>query len=125
MLSKARKRELKMINLIDDMKELIESLETAEEDNEIRELNDSQKDMIRNHFNTYINFKYFEDGGYAFIMSSESFKRFEYYLGFEYEKEYIQSKVEINGQIIVTYEYDSEKADDLFVELRELEEDEE
>ena len=114
-----------MMNLLNEMKELIESIEIAEENKEIRKLNDSQKDMIQNNFNTYINFNYFEDDGYTFIMSPESFKRFEYYLGMEYDKEYIQSKIEINGQIIVTYEYDSERADDLFAELRELEENEE
>ena len=55
-------------------------------------------------------------------MEKNDFAKFEYHIGMEYEKEYIESTVIINDTAMVTYSYDSTRAEQLINTLNELSE---
>lgn len=57
-----------------------------------------------------------------FIMSKNSFKTFEYYQGFEYERSHIAWKLELDGDVIVAYSEDSARAMKLIQHISEVEE---
>ena len=101
--------------------EMLESLKDVQEIlkdcSELKEITNEQKYAMKDKFNTWINFEYCEDGGYIFLMSEENFKSFEYYLGMEYEKENIETKINSNGNILVIYSYDSERAGEIVESL--------
>jgi hypothetical protein len=104
--------------IIDKIKAEVESLEELE----FKELNGEQKQYLRNNFNAYVNFKYAQDDYYdniIFICSKETFKSLEHYLGFEYERESIEYKIEINNKVIVSYS-ESERVENLIVNLESL-----
>lgn len=105
---------------IESIKELLEVVES----DSMKELNKSQRKFLRDRFNTYINFEYTEDANYILKMSEEAFKSFEYYLGMEYEKEYILTLIKANGYVVVEYDTESSRLADIFEELAELEEEE-
>ena len=73
-------------NILDSLREIEEILN----DYEFKEATKEQKKMLRNNFNKSFNFEYCTIQ-YAFLMSESSFKLFEYYMGMEYEKEYIET----------------------------------
>lgn len=106
---------------IESIKELLEIVES----DDMKELNKAQKKYIRDRFNTYISFEYTEDANYILKMSESAFNNFEYYLGMEYDKEYILTFIKAEGYVIVEYETASSRLSDIFEELKELEETEE
>jgi hypothetical protein len=99
------------------LKELVEII-----DSDFRRLNTEQKRFIENNYNTYINFEYTEDGGYIFVMDRDNFDWFECLIGMESERDNIESIITINKSIMVTYSYDSTRAEQLINTLNELSE---
>jgi hypothetical protein len=57
-----------------------------------------------------------------FAMSKNSFRSFEYYQGFEYERNDIAWKIELDGDVIVAYSEDSQRAMKLIQNISEIEE---
>ena len=110
-----------MNNIQNEMLEQIEVINDILK-SDFKEINERQQEKIKKNFNCYISFNYLEDGGYIFLMSEDSFKDFEYYIGMEYEKEYIESKVVANEIVMVIYSYDSSRTKELIEDLRKLEE---
>lgn len=108
--------------LNDDMLESIQEIQEVLENDEFKELTDKQKEVLKDNFNTFIKFEYCDDGSYIFLMSENNFKNFEYYLGMEYEKDYIDTKININGNVLVIYDYDSDRTKELFELLEKNEE---
>lgn len=106
-----------------DLESIRELLEVIESD-EMKELNKAQRKFLKDRFNTYINFEYTEDANYILKMSEEAFKNFEYYLGMEYDREYILTLIKSDGEVIVEYDTDSKRLTDIFEELAELEDEE-
>ena len=104
-------------NILESLQEVQEILEN----NEFEELINEQKKALQDNFNRVINFEYCEDGGYIFLMPENTFKDFEYYIGMEYETEFIDTKFSLNGNILVIYDYDCSRAKDLFELLEENE----
>lgn len=106
---------------------MLYSLEDALEvfkDLTFKELTREQMKAIREQFNTSIMFEY-EPDEYVFIMSCETFKQFEYYLGMEYERNDIDIKCEINGNVLVQYNIDNERVAKLIDLLESSDKDEE
>lgn len=101
-------------NFIESLQEAIESIQDAE----FKELTEEQQDKINKNYNTYINFEYSADIN-TFIMSEDAFKRFEYYLGMEYEKDDIVNKIALDGNIFVAYDIDNDRVNDLIELLEE------
>lgn len=104
-----------------DIESIKDLLEVVEGD-EMKQLNKTQRKFLKDRFNTYINFEYTEDGGYILKMSESAFGNFEYYLGMEYDKEYILTLIKSEGEVIVEYDTDSKRLSNIFEELEELEE---
>lgn len=104
-----------------DTESIKELLEIVESD-EMKELNKKQKQYIRDRFNTYINFEYTEDANYILKMSNSDYKSFNYYLGMEYEKDYILTVIQDSNYTIVEYDTDCDRLRDIFESLEELEE---
>lgn len=105
-----------------NMIESLQGIQEILEGNDFKALADKQREILNSNYNTYITFEYCEDGGYIFLMSESMFKKFEYYLGMEYEKKDIVIKINLEGNVLVSYDYDSERAEELFELLKENEE---
>lgn len=99
---------MKKDNMISSLQDLQDKLENVD----FKELNQDQKHLIKDRFNTYVNFEYAPDEN-MFIMSAEAFKQFEYYLGMEYEKDDIELKCEIDDNVAVCYNVDNERVSEL------------
>jgi hypothetical protein len=80
------------------IQELIDSLS-------LEELTQEQRQILRDNYNTYINFEcgFDTEDSIVFKMKKRSFGHFEYYLGMEYEKEDIIYKIETGDEIVVAY----------------------
>ena len=102
--------------------ELIKELIDVVEKGDLKKLNAEQKDYIRKNFNTYINFEYTEDANCILKMSNSDYKSFNYYLGMEYEKDYILTVISDSNYTIVEYDTDCDRLRDIFESLEELEE---
>ena len=88
---------------------IVDEIEIAE----FKELTEKQQQLINRRFNTYINFEYCNDNGIAFIISENDFKNFEYFLGMEYEREDILTKVAIDDIVYVVYDSNNERVNEL------------
>ena len=110
-------------NMLESLQEVQEILEGCN----FKKLTDNQKEVLNGNYNTSINFEYcgYEDSeadGYILLMSESNFKKFEYFLGMEYEKDNIEIKVVLNGNVLIIYSDDSNRAKELFNLLKENEE---
>lgn len=101
-------------NMLESLQEVQEILRC----NEFKKLTDKQKDSLNNN----CDFEYCEDGSYIFLMSENMFENFEYYLGMKQERDNINIKINLDGYVLVTYDYDSNRAKELFNLLKENEE---
>lgn len=105
--------------IIGTLKEELELLETLE----FKKVNAAQKQMLKNDYNFYTaGLEYAEDdwGNVIFICSNDTLRNMEYYLGLEYDKDYIEYKMSNNRKTIVSYS-GSERAEKLLGKLRENE----
>ena len=66
------------------VKTLIEEVEEAIENKEVKTLNRQQEKYLKDHYNTLVKFNYFEDdmGNYVVSMTKGAYKSFRYYLVF-------------------------------------------
>ena len=94
------------------VKSLIEDVEKAIENKEIKTLNTS-----------FVKFDYFEDdmGNYIVSMTKDAYKSFRYYLGMEYEDGYILQQLQDENDVIIVYDYDCERLSHIIEELEKIE----
>ena len=106
------------------VKTLIEDVEKAIENREVKTLNSKQEIYLKDHYNSFIKFDYFEDdmGNYIVSMSKGAYKSFRYYLGMEYEDDYILQQLQDENDVIIVYDYDCKRLSNIIEELEEIEE---
>ena len=106
------------------VKTLIEDVEKAIENKEVKSLNTQQEIYLKDNYNSFIKFNYFEDnmGNYIVSMTKDDYKSFRYYLGMEYEDDYILQQLQDENDVIIVYDYDCERLSNIIEELEEIEE---
>ena len=105
------------------VKTLIEDVEEAIENKEVKTLNSQQEKYLKNRYNSFINFDYFEDdmGNYVVSMTKGTYKSFRYYLGMEYEDGYILQQLQDENDVIIVYDYDCKRLSHIIEELEKIE----
>lgn len=106
---------------IEEMSELLQEIKEIVENCEFKTVTNEQEDVLRKHFNRGLTFDYCQDGGYIFLMSEDSFKSFDYYMGMEYEREEIELKVQLGDNVLVIYSNCCERAKEIIDLLDENE----
>ena len=93
------------------IKSLIEDVEKAIENKEVKTLSTS-----------FVKFEYFEDdmGNYVVSMTKEAYKSFRYYLGMEYEDDYILQQLQDENDVIIVYDYDCKRLSHIIEELEKI-----
>ena len=86
------------------IKSLIEDVEKAIENKEVKTLSTS-----------FVKFDYFEDdmGNYVVSMTKGDYKSFRCYLGMEYEDDYILQQLQDENDVIIVYDYDCERLNNI------------
>ena len=104
------------------IKILIEDVEKAIENREIKTLNSQQEIYLKDNYNSLVKFVYFEDdmGNYVVSMTKGAYKSFRYYLGMEYEDDYILQQLQDENDVIIVYDYDCERLSNIIEELEEI-----
>ena len=107
---------------LDGIKTLIEEVEKAIENKEIKTLNSQQEIYLKDHYNSFIKFDYFEDdmGNYVVSMTKGAYKSFRYYLGMEYEDDYILQQLQDENEVIIVYDYDCERLSHIIEKLEKI-----
>ena len=105
------------------IKSLIEDVESAIENKEVKTLNRQQEKYLKDRYNSFVKFEYFEDdmGNYVVSMTKDDYKSFRYYLGMEYEDDYILQQLQDENEVIIVYDYDCEKLSHIIEELEKIE----
>lgn len=98
--------------LKDEMLKSLEEIKAILEESEFKKVTTKQKNVMREHFNKSVNFEYCPITA-TFLMSEDAFNSFEYYLGMEYEKDEIETKINLGENILVIYSRDCDKVRDL------------
>ena len=90
------------------IKTLIEDVEKAIENREVKTLSTS-----------FVKFDYFEDdnGNYVVSMTKDAYKSFRYYLGMEYEDDYIVQQLQDENDVIIVYDYDCERLSNIIEKI--------
>ena len=90
------------------VKSLIEDVEKAIENKEVKTLSTS-----------FVKFDYFEDdmGNYVVSMTKEAYKSFRCYLGMEYEDDYILQQLQDENDVIIVYDYDCERLSNIIEKI--------
>ena len=103
------------------VKTLIEDVESAIENKEVKTLNRQQEKYLKDRYNSFVKFEYFEDdmGNYVVSMTKDAYKSFRYYLGMEYEDDYILEQLQYENDVIIVYNYDCERLSNIIEELEE------
>ena len=101
--------------------EMLESINIIQQilEGDFKEVNKQQEEELHKQFNKYLSFQYINDGGYIFLMDSDTFKDFKYYLGMGYELS--ETCINMDDNVLVTYDYDCVRAKELFELLKEFE----
>ena len=101
------------------IKSLIEDVEKAIENKEVKTLNRQQEKYLKDNYNSFVNFDYFEDdmGNYVVSMTKEAYKSFKYYLGMEYEDYYILQQLQYENDVIIVYDYDCERLSNIIEKI--------
>ena len=104
------------------VKTLIEDVERAIENKEVKTLNSQQEIYLKDHYNSFMKFDYFEDdmGNYVVSMTKGAYKSFRYYLGMEYEDGYILEQLQYENDVIIVYDYDCERLSNIIEELEKI-----
>lgn len=105
------------------VKTLIEDVEEAIENKEVKTLNNQQEKYLKDNYNSFVNFDYFEDdmGNYVVSMTKTAYKLFRYFLGMEYEDEHILQQLEDENDVIIVYGYNCKRLSHIIEELEEIE----
>lgn len=107
------------MNILNELKGVVSSLEELE----FKEVNSEQIAAINENYNCYISdLQYSENewGDVIFICSTGSFKKMQYYMGLEYEDEYIEYELYFGNMIVVSYS-GSDRASEVLEVLRKHE----
>ena len=90
------------------IKSLIEDVEKAIENKEVKTLS-----------TPFVKFNYFEDdmGNYIVSMTKYDYKLFRYFLGMEYEDDYILEQLQYENDVIIGYEYDCERLSNIIEKI--------
>ena len=90
------------------IKSLIEDVEKAIENKEVKTLSTS-----------FVKFDYFEDdmGNYVVSMTKGDYKSFRCYLGMEYEDDYILQQLQDENDVIIVYDYACERLSNIIEKL--------
>ena len=104
------------------VKTLIEEVEEAIENKEVKTLNRQQEKYLKDHYNSFVKFVYFEDdmGNYIVSMTKEAYKSFRYYLGMEYEDDYILQQLQDENDVIIVYDYACERLSNIIEKLEKI-----
>ena len=104
------------------IKTLIGDVERAIENKEVKTLNNQQEIYLNNNYNSFVKFNYFEDdmGNYVVSMTKTAYKLFRYFLGMEYEDDYILQQLEDENDVIIVYDYDCERLSNIIEKLEEI-----
>ena len=104
------------------VKTLIEEVEEAIENKEVKTLNRQQEKYLKDNYNTLVKFDYFEDdmGNYVLSMTKTAYKLFRYFLGMEYEDDYILQQLQDENDVIIVYDYDCKRLSHIIEELEEI-----
>ena len=104
------------------VKTLIEDVESAIENKEVKTLNRQQEKYLKDRYNSFVKFEYFEDdmGNYVVSMTKDAYKSFRYYLGMEYEDDYILEQLQYENDVIIVYNYDCERLSNIIEELEKI-----
>ena len=104
------------------VKTLIEEVEEAIENKEVKTLNRQQEKYLKDNYNTLVKFDYFEDdmGNYVLSMTKTTYKLFRYFLGMEYEDDYILQQLQDENDVIIVYDYDCERLSNIIEELEKI-----
>ena len=104
------------------VKTLIEDVEGAIENKEVKTLNSQQEKYLKDNYNSFIKFDYFEDdfGNYIVSMTKDAYKSFRYYLGMEYEDDYILHQLQDENDVIIVYDYECERLSNIIEELEKI-----
>lgn len=105
-----------------EMADLLQEVQGILEDCDFKTVTKEQKGILRENYNKGMIFDYCQDGGYIFLMSENDFKTFEYHMGMEYAKEEIEIKMQLNGNVLVAYYDNCERAKEIIDLLEENEE---
>ena len=94
------------------IKSLIEDVEKAIENKEVKTLSTS-----------FVKFNYFEDdmGNYVVSMTKGDYKSFRCYLGMEYEDDYILQQLQDENDVIIVYDYACERLSNIIEKLEKIE----
>ena len=105
------------------IKSLIEDVEKAIENKEVKTLSRQQEKYLKDRYNSFVKFEYFEDdmGNYVVSMTNEAYKSFKYYLGMEYEYDCILEQLYYENDVIIVYDYDCKRLSNIIKELEEIE----
>ena len=101
---------------------LIEDVEKAIENKEVKSLNTQQEIYLKDNYNSFIKFNYFEDdmGNYVLSMTKTAYKLFRYFLGMEYEDDYILQQLQDENDVIIVYDYDCKRLSHIIEELEKI-----
>ena len=104
------------------VKTLIEDVEEAIENKEVKTLNSQQERYLRDNYNSFVKFNYFEDDmcNYVVSMTKDAYKSFRYYLGMEYEDDYILQQLQDENDVIIVYDYDCKRLSHIIEELEKI-----
>ena len=104
------------------VKTLIEEVEEAIENKEVKTLNRQQEKYLKDHYNSFMKFDYFEDDmcNYVVSMTKTDYKLFRYFLGMEYEDDYILQQLQDENDVIIVYDYDCERLSNIIEELEKI-----
>ena len=104
------------------VKTLIDDVEKAIENKEVKTLNSQQEKYLKDNYNSFIKFDYFEDdmGNYVLSMTKTAYKLFRYFLGMEYEDDYILQQLQDENDVIIVYDYDCERLSNIIEELEKI-----
>ena len=60
-------------------------------------------------------------GNYVVSMTKDAYKSFRYYLGMEYEDDYILEQLQYETEVIIVYDYDCKRLSHIIEELEKIE----
>ena len=102
------------------VKTLIEAVERAIENKKVKTLNRQQEKYLKDNYNSFVNFDYFNNGNYIVSMTKTAYKLFRYFLGMEYEDDYIFQQLQDGNDVIIVYDYDCKRLSHIIEELEKI-----
>jgi hypothetical protein len=101
------------------MLDILENANVRFSDVELNYTNSEQRKMFRDRFNTSSCPRAYAitEDEFIFEMAHDSFGSFEYYAGMEYEREHLVLKIQSEGDLLVVYNRDCTRAENIIAML--------